>query len=148
MYAARAGFLYLRHGGDGAAVADVGQDAVVEKVAFLGHEADGGGQRCLAGVPHVGAVDLDRPAGDVVQPRDQVADGGLAGPARPDQRHELAGVGFEADARQRVHRRAGIAEVDLPERYPAATADHRQIGSIVGIYDVGHHVQVLEDPVE
>ena len=31
------------------------------------------------------------PTGDVVQPRDQVADGGLAGPARPDQRDELAG---------------------------------------------------------
>jgi hypothetical protein len=43
----------------------------VEEVALLGHEADGGGQRCLADVPDVDAVDLDRAAGDVVQPRDQ-----------------------------------------------------------------------------
>jgi len=70
-----------------------------KRVALLGHEADGAGQRCLADIPYVDAVDLDRTAGNVVQPRDQVADGGLAGPARPDQRHELAGAGFEADAR-------------------------------------------------
>jgi hypothetical protein len=55
---------------------------------------------------------------------------------------------LEANDRQRVHRRAGIAEVDLLERHPAATADHRQIDGIGGIDDVGHHVQVLEDPVE
>jgi hypothetical protein len=71
----------------------------VEEVALLGDEADGCGQGCLADMPYVEAVDLDRTAGNVVQPRDQVADGGLAGPARPDQRHELAGVGFEGDAR-------------------------------------------------
>src|SRR6266571_8648924 len=93
------GFPDLRHGGGGTAVTDVGQDAVVEEVALLGHEADGGGRRCLAGVPGAGAVDLDRAAGDVVQPRDPVADGGLAGPAWPGQRHELAGAGFEVDAR-------------------------------------------------
>jgi len=38
--------------------------------------------------------------------------------------------------------------VDLPESHPAATADRRQIDGIGGIDDVGHHVQVLEDPVE
>ncbi len=93
------GFPDLRQGGGGTAVTDVGQDAVVEEVAFLGHEADGGGQRCLADLPDVGAVDLDRAAGDVVQPRDQVAEGGLAGPAWPGQRYELAGVCFEVDTR-------------------------------------------------
>src|SRR5215470_761963 len=61
------GLFDLRHGGGGTAVADVGQDAVVEQVTLLGHKADDGGQRCLAGVPYVDAVDLDRPAGDVVQ---------------------------------------------------------------------------------
>src|SRR6202040_1481574 len=93
------GFPDFRNGGGGIAITDVGQDSVVEKVPLLGHEADGGGQRCLADVPDVDAVDLDRAAGDVAQPRDQVADGGLAGPAWPDHRHELAGVGFEVDAR-------------------------------------------------
>src|SRR5207245_11050856 len=45
------GFPDLRHGGGGTAVTDVGQDAVVEEVALLGHEAAGGGQRCLEDVP-------------------------------------------------------------------------------------------------
>src|SRR5262249_21628122 len=137
----RAGGLFdLRHGGGGTAVTDIGQDGVVEQVALLGHEADGGGQRCLAGMPYVDAVDLDRAAGDVVQLRDQVADGGLAGPARPNQRHELAGVGFEADASQRILRRAGVAEVDLTESHSAAAANRRQIHGVGGIDDVGHHV--------
>ena len=46
----------LGHRGGGTAVADVGQDGVVKEVALLGHKADGGGQRCLAGVPHVDAM--------------------------------------------------------------------------------------------
>src|SRR5690242_8234705 len=93
------GFLDLGHGGGSTAVTDVGQNAVVEEVALLGHETDDGGQRCLADAPYVDAVNLDRTAGNVVQPRDQIADGGLAGPARADQRHELARIGFEGDAR-------------------------------------------------
>ena len=55
----------------------------MEEVALLGYKADGGGQRCLADVPYVETVDLDRAAGDVVQPWDQVADGGFAAPLGP-----------------------------------------------------------------
>jgi len=66
------------------------------QVALLGHEADRGGQRGLPDAPYVDPVDLDRPARDVVQARDQVAGGGLTGSARPDQGDELAGVGSKA----------------------------------------------------
>ena len=45
----------------------------------------------------VDAVDLDRARVDVVQPRDQVGRGRLAGPGRPDERHELARLGLEVD---------------------------------------------------
>jgi hypothetical protein len=47
-YAAYAASPHLLRGGGGTAVPEVGQDAVVEQVALLGHEADGGGQRRLA----------------------------------------------------------------------------------------------------
>jgi hypothetical protein len=44
-------------------------------------------------------------------------------PLGPTSATSWLGVGFEADARQRVRRRAGVAEVDLSERHAAATAD-------------------------
>ena len=87
----------------------------MEQVALLGHEADGGGQRAPGGpaarrCPSM----LDRPAGDVVQPRDQVADRGLARSAGPDQCQQLARVGLEADTGQGVLAGARIVEVHVP----------------------------------
>jgi hypothetical protein len=38
------------------------------------------------------------------------------------------------------------ARVDLLQSHPAATAGRRQIDGAGGIDDIGHHVQILEDP--
>jgi hypothetical protein len=106
--------------------------------------------RCAMAMVVREPVYLDRPGGDVVQARDQdqVADGGLAGSAWPDQGHEVAGARFEADAGQGVRRGAGVAEVDVPQVHPAARLGCREVDGAGGVDDVGHHVEVLEDPVE
>ena len=148
MYAARAASSISSRVARGPPVTEVGQDGVVEEVALLGHEADGGGQRGLADAAHVDPVDLDRPAGDVVEARDQVADRGLARAARPDQRDEMARFGSEADALEGVSFDSGVAEIDVRERHPAADRGHRKIDGVGRVDDVGHHVEVLEDPVE
>ena len=54
-----------------------------------------------AQVAHVAAVELDRAARRVVEPRDQVGDRRLAGAARPDERGELAGLDLERDVLER-----------------------------------------------
>ena len=53
------------------------------------------------------------PAFDVVHPRNQLRDGGLAGPGRPDQRDQLAGLGAEADAVQHRVPRAVVGDRDV-----------------------------------
>ena len=51
---------------------------------------------CRVSVPHVHPADPDRPGVGVVDPRNQLGDGGLAGAGRADQRDQLAGLGAEA----------------------------------------------------
>ena len=50
----------------------------------------------------------DAPAGRVVQARDQVGEGGLAGAAGPDQRHQLPGLDAESDVFQGIFARLAV----------------------------------------
>ena len=77
--------------GVGPGVEQVGPDRVVEHVRVLGDVADRVLQRLQRQVADVDAAHPHGATGDVVQPRDEVGDGGLAGarrarPARPSGR--------------------------------------------------------------
>src|SRR5208282_674873 len=104
------GGLDLVLGGARPTEGDVVPDRGVEQVALLGDHADGGRDAVLREVAQVSAVYADRPPGRVVEPRHQVADGGLARAARPDQGGEPAGLNGQVDPPQRP-RGSGIAGV-------------------------------------
>ena len=74
-------------------------------------------------VADVDAVDRDPAAGDVVEPRHQGGQDGLAGAGRADQGDGLAGRDVEVDVAQ--HRLVGLVgerEVDVLEAQVAASA--------------------------
>ena len=83
------GLCHLLVGRLGAAVAEVVADGPAEQVALLGDHADGRRNRRRGEITNVMAVDPDRAAVDVIQPRDQVGDRRLAGTRRTDQRGQL-----------------------------------------------------------
>ena len=144
----------------------------MEEVRLLGHEADDPPERLQLDAAHVDSVDGDRATVDVVQPRDQVGGRRLAAPRRPDQRHQLARRGVEADVGQRegldrgrdgsalglrrgrlggnleLGGRHRVAERDVLE--PDATTHHarRQVDGVGRIGDLVGHLEVLEDAVE
>ena len=74
----------------------------MEHVRVLGDVADRVLERLQGQVADVLAADPHRPAVDVVEPRDEVGDRGLAGTGRPDERDHLAGLGGEGDAVQHL----------------------------------------------
>ena len=82
----------------GAAVRDVGGDRVVEEHRLLRDDADLRAQRRQRHVAHVAAVDQDRAAGDVVEPRHQIDQRRLAGAAAADDRQHLPGADRERHA--------------------------------------------------
>ena len=91
-------------GGVGLGEAQVVGDGGVEEVGLLGDDADRAGEGVEVQVAHVDAVDGDPAAGDVVQPRHQVAERGLAGAGRADD-GEAAARGTVMSMPSRVGRR-------------------------------------------
>ena len=69
----------------------------MEQVRLLGHEPDDIAERLEGHLAQVVAVDLDRPAVDVVQARDEVGRRGLARAGRADQCDQLPGCRLEVD---------------------------------------------------
>ena len=72
------GLNHVLLGGEDGAVCDVGAYGGGEDEYVLLHNAHVVAQRCQGDVPDVHAVDGDPSAGDVVEARDEVHDGGLA----------------------------------------------------------------------
>ena len=70
-----------------------------KRVFVLRHHADCAPQSVERVVAYVDAVHQDRPAGDVVQPRDQVHQGGFTRAGAADDADHLARLGREADLR-------------------------------------------------
>jgi predicted amidohydrolase len=79
-------------GGAEAAIGDVLADRAAEQEDVLLHDADLAAQRGERHVPDIDAVDGDRAGADLVEARQQRADGGLAGAGRTDEGDGLAGV--------------------------------------------------------
>ena len=102
----------------GQPVADVLQDRAVEQVRVLEHHPHL--PPVVAGLqqPHVHAVDADRAARDVVEPRDQVRDRRLAAPRRAHQADQLTRRDIEAHTAQHLAD-AVIGERHVLERHPA-----------------------------
>ena len=76
----------------GRSVRDVAGNRVVEQHGVLRDNADLAAQRRELHAPDVDAVDEDLAGADVVEPRQQVDECGLAGAAAPDHGNHLPGV--------------------------------------------------------
>ena len=86
------------------------------RCGVLGDDADRVAQRLQRQVAHVDPADRHAAGVDVVDPRDQLRDGGLAGAGRTDQRDQLAGVGAEAHPVQHRVPRAVVGHGDVLQR--------------------------------
>ena len=91
------GRLHLFIRGIQIAVTDVLPDGAGEEVGVLQHDAQAAPQVRLADVVDGDAVVTDLAVGNVVEPVDQVGDGGLAGAGGTHEGQLLAGLGKEAD---------------------------------------------------
>ena len=98
IWAARRRRVDLLVGGVRLGEAQVVGDRGVEEVRLLGDDADRAGEGVEVEVAHVDPVEGDPAAGDVVQPRHQVAERGLAGAGRADDGEAAAGRDGEVDA--------------------------------------------------
>ena len=132
------GKFHLR--GLGLRIEKIGADGVVEKVGVLHNGADALMQRIELRLANVDPVDRDRAILHVIEPGDQVSDGGLTPAGRADERDELARFGDKGDVvqhrflrrlighgnrfqrRQRDFRRCRVAERDPIERNLCRTA--------------------------
>src|SRR5262249_24293500 len=95
-------------------------DGGVEEVGLLGDDADRAGEVGEGQVAYVDAVDPHAARGRVVQARDQVAEGRLAGVGLAHDRQAAAGRNGDVDAAQRVPLGAGVAEADVVQSHVAA----------------------------
>ena len=92
----------LLHGGVGLAVADVLENGVGKEEHILLDDADVLVDGPLGHVPDVVAVELDGAVGDLIEPGDQLAEGGLAAAGGADDGDGLAGLHMQAHAPQDV----------------------------------------------
>ena len=150
--------------GVGAGVEQVGADGVVEHVGVLGDVADHVLQRLQRHLAHVVAADADGARADVVEPRDQVGDRGLARARRTHQRDHLAGLGGEGDVVEHLARVDGLGAGDgleggegdlvgpwVAERHVVELDPgrrHRQHDGVGLLTDRRRQVEHLEDPLE
>ena len=104
----------LLFAGVGAAVADVLGDGATEQPGVLQHHADPRPQRLATDRCDVHSVDEDGAGIHVVEPHQQIDQGGLAGTGGPDDRHRAARLDDQRDVAD--HRCAGtVGEVHVPE---------------------------------
>ncbi|MPM31102.1 hypothetical protein SDC9_77655 [bioreactor metagenome] len=99
-------------GGIGVAVAQVAGHRPGEQVRLLRHQPDPAPQQVRLEAADVDAVHLDGALGRVVQPRQQIDQGGLARSGGADDRGGAAGGHREADLLQHRRVRPGVGEAD------------------------------------
>ena len=87
-------------GGIQLAIADVLHDGAGEQVGLLEHDAQGVPQIGLGDLIDVDAVVTDLAVGNVVEPVDEVRNGGLAGAGSAHEGDLLAGMGIEGHVMQ------------------------------------------------
>lgn len=91
----------------GAAPEKVFTDGPGEEHIALQHHADAGPQLLQGIVPHIQSVQQDRAFGDVIEPGDQIDQGGLSCSRAAHDGHELAGLHCEADLGEHIVSRPG-----------------------------------------
>ena len=92
----------LLHRGVGLAVADVLENGVGEKEHVLLDDADVLVDGALGHIPDIVAIELDGTLGDLVEPGDQLAEGGLAAAGGADDGDGLAGLHMQAHAPEHI----------------------------------------------
>ena len=94
------GLLDLLLGRIGTGEADVDGDGIVEEEGLLGDHADVGGEGSEGEIAQINAIEADTALLGVIEARDEVSEGGLAGAAGADEGGELAGLDGEIDILQ------------------------------------------------
>ena len=102
----------------GVAVAQVGGDRAGEQVGLLRHQADPRPDVLERRVADVDPAEPHRPTGDVVEPRDQGQQGGLAGTGAADDGGGPARLGGQRNPLQDRHIRTRVAELDVAQLDP------------------------------
>ncbi len=137
--------------GVGPAVGDVFADRAVEQGGVLGHHGDGPTQGLLGHPRDVLAVDQDAPLLDVVEPLDQLDEGGLARACRSHQRHPLARRDQQREVPVQGLRLAPIGEGHVLEGDLAEIGRERprveRIGHVGGPPGIGRHVLAVVQPL-
>src|SRR5665648_583286 len=110
-------------GGVVVAVAQVARHRAAEQKRLLRHETDATPEVLLRHVADVDAVDEDAAAGNVVEPRNETDERGLAAAGAADDSRHLARTGREADAAEHRVFGARIAELDVLELDAAASGN-------------------------
>jgi len=127
------------------AVTDVVQDRAGEDEAVLQHNAHLAAQRLQLYARDIVSVNQNAAVRDIIEARDQVDDGRLAGTRRADQRDAFACLDVEAqslkDVNSRIVRERHVVEGDL-------AADRRQLASIRDVADGHRFVERLEDALQ
>ena len=127
----------------GLAVGDVGRHGVVEEHRLLRDHAQVRAQRRERQLADVAPVEQHAARRGVVEPRQQVRHGGLAGAAPAHERQRLADGDLERHAVQRRLLGIGVGEAHVAELEAVAQARH---GHGVGpIGDLAVRVQHVED---
>src|SRR5882672_3499976 len=123
-----------------ASVRDVVQNRVAEEERLLGDEADQGTERGLSDFAEIVAVDRDPPGADVVEARQEIHEGRLAGAAHADERDDFASVDRQRDVAQREVLGVHVPEADLLEDDRVAERVERD-----GVRSVGDRRRQVED---
>ena len=152
------GGLDLSLGGVGPGVQQIAPQAGVEQVALLRHVPDHAGEGVQLDVADVHAVDLHCAFGRIVQPRNQVRDGGLTRTARTDERCELTGLNLEVHVVQRPSAVAVVGglltmlrvvrQLDRVEGQATANVAWVHVHGVGTVLDVRSDIQVAEDALE
>ena len=133
-------------GGVRPAVADVVVDGAGKEKDILLDDPDIGPQGVLGEGAHVLSVHQHPAPGDIVEPGDELAQGGLAAAGGAHHRHSLAGPDVEGDVLQ--HRRIGGL---IPEGHVLHPDVPLHVGELLGVrlvLDVGLHPHQGHKPLE
>ena len=99
---------------------DVLADRALEEPRVLEHHPDAGAELVAAHLRDVATVEADRTAVELVEPHDQVHEGGLARAGRADDRDRGAGLGDKVQVADeglvRVVGEPDVVELDQPAR--------------------------------
>ena len=132
--------------GVGFSVAQVGGHGAVEEQRVLGNHAQMLPELCLGQIPDVYAVEQDLALAGLVDPGNQVHQGGFAGSGGADNGGGLAGTGHKADVLQHRTVRLGVMEGDVPELQRGERTDISVVGAVVP--DGGLIVENGVDPAD